>query len=306
MSDKERVQVAVRVSTFGIFINIFLSIFKLVAGVVSNSAAMVSDAVHSLSDVLGGIIVIIGVKLASKAPDKEHQYGHERFECVVAIILAGILTVTGIYIGYGGLKTILAGDYENLSSPGLLALIAALVSIIVKESLFWVVTSYATKLRSTALKAEAWHHRSDAFSSVGSFIGILGARIGFPVLDSVACVIICFFIIKAGCSMFIDAINKMADKSCSDETVQEIRNIILEQGEIKGEIKIDLLKTRMFGDKIFVDVEISVDGNLTLYQSHEIAQIVHDAVETGNPNVKHCMVHVNPCNEEERETAKEV
>ena len=290
MQSKSRSKSAVRVSSIGIFFNVLLTSSKLFAGIIANSAAMVSDSLHSMSDILGGAIVIIGMKLANKESDKEHPYGQERFECVVAIILSVILVATGLGIGYSGVQTILAGNYEELAVPGLLALIAAVVSIVIKEGLYWFARYYSKKLNSTALMAEAWHHRSDAFSSVGSFAGILGSRMGFPILDSVACVIICFFILKAGYDIFIDAISKMTDKAGSEETVNEIREAIL----LQGDFEIDLLKTRLFGDKIYVDLEISADGNLSLQQAHDIAQNIHDAVEDRIPNVKHCMVHVNP------------
>lgn len=271
--------------------NVLLSAFKLAAGVAGNSSAMLSDAVHSLSDVLSTIIVMIGVKVANKNADKEHPYGHERFESVAALILAIILAVTGIGIGYGGVQSILAGKYDTLAIPGLLALVAAIISIVVKEAMYWYTRAAAKKINSGALMADAWHHRSDALSSIGSFIGILGARMGFRVLDSVACLVICAFILKAAWDIFMDSINKMTDKACDDEIVEEIRTVILEQESVRG---IDLLQTRLFGDKIYVDVEISVNGNVTLDESHNAAHAVHDAIESRFRNVKHCMVHVNP------------
>ncbi|MCL1859583.1 MAG: cation diffusion facilitator family transporter [Oscillospiraceae bacterium] len=289
-SSKSNEQIAVQVSFVGILFNIILTAFKLSAGIIAGSMAMVSDAVHSMSDILGGAIVLVGIKLSNKKSDKEHPYGHERFECVVAIILAAILAATGFVIGYGGAKNIFSGDYQSLAIPGLLALIAAVVSIAVKEGLFWYTKIFAKKINSTALMAGAWHHRSDALSSVGSFVGILGARLGFPILDSAACIIICVFIVKAAYNIFMDAIGKMTDRTASDETIEEIREAIQNQGDFK----IDQLKTRLFGDKIYVDIEISADGNLSLNQTHDIAENIHDAVEKVNPRVKHCMVHVNP------------
>jgi len=157
--------------------------------------------------------------------------------------------------------------------------------------MYWYTRSAAKKVDSGALMADAWHHRSDAFSSVGSFIGILGARLGFPFLDPVACIVICLFIIKAAFSIFMDAIGKMTDKSCNDEIVKEIREVILAQKDV---IRIDRLRTRLFGDKIYVDLEISIDGEAKLYEAHDIAQQVHDAIEKRFSNVKHCMVHMNP------------
>ena len=160
--------------------------------------------------------------------------------------------------------------------------------------MFWYTRAAAKKIDSGALMADAWHHRSDALSSVGSFAGILGARMGYPILDPIASVIICGFILKAAFEIFMDSINKMTDASCDDEVIEKIKNLTLAQN---GVIKIDQLKTRLFGDKIYVDVEIQVDGDILLREAHEIAHNVHDAIENNIPKVKHCMVHVNP-NEE--------
>jgi len=289
--ENKNVNIAMKVSQNTIIGNVLLFAFKLVGGIIGHSAAMLSDAVHTLSDVLSTFIVIIGVKAAGKKADKEHPYGHERFESVAAIILAIILFATGIGIGYGGIRSILTGLYKTLPLPNLLALTAAIVSIVTKEAMYWYTRAAAKRISSGALMADAWHHRSDALSSIGSFIGILGARIGFPVLDAVACLVICVLIAKASIDIFIDAINKMTDKACDDETVEKIHSLILEQEKVLG---IDLLHTRLFGDKIYVDAEICVDGNMSLYNSHDIAHAVHDAIESQFENVKHCMVHVNP------------
>ena len=182
--------VAKRVCIVSIFGNTILSLIKLLAGVIAHSGAMVSDAVHSASDVFSSIIVIVGVKLSAQASDKEHPYGHERLECIAALLLANILCLTGIGIGYGAVKNIIAGDYAHLQTPGLLAAAAAILSIISKEAMFQYTKYHAKRVDSGALMADAWHHRSDAFSSVGALIGIVGARLGFPVLDSIASVVI--------------------------------------------------------------------------------------------------------------------
>lgn len=287
-------KVIIRVSVTSIIVNIFLTIFKMFAGIFSNSGAMVSDAVHSASDVFSTVILIIGAKIAQKDSDKEHPYGHERMECVAAIILSAILFFTGLMIGYSGFIKIIEDNYHSLEVPGLLSLIAAIVSIITKETMYQITAAIAKRVNSTALKADAWHHRSDALSSIGSFVGIFVSRIGFPVLDSVASVVICLFILKAAIDIFRDAVSKMTDQSCDDETVKKMSEVIFAQA---GVLKIDQIKTRLFGDKIYVDIEIAVDGNITLSESHEIAQKVHDCIEEKFQTVKHCMVHVNPFNE---------
>jgi cation diffusion facilitator family transporter len=282
---------ATRVALVTIFWNLILSAGKLFAGIFAHSGAMISDAVHSASDVFSSIIVIIGVRIASQASDKEHPYGHERMECVASIILATVLCITGLAIGLSACRTIFSGDYADLEIPGLMALIAALVSIVVKEAMFWYTRFYAKRLDSGALLADAWHHRSDALSSVGALIGIGGARLGYPILDSVASVVICVFIIKAAYDIFMDAIDKMVDKACDEQTQEALRDCAL---SVCGVERIDLLMTRVFGNKMYVDIEIAVDGNATLRTAHSIAEAVHDSIEQQFPKVKHIMVHVNP------------
>ena len=281
---------ALRVSVLSILINLLLTAGKLLAGLLAHSGAMISDAVHSASDVFSTLIVMIGVKLSGKESDREHPYGHERMECVAAILLSGILLATGLLIGYQGIRSILS-EREELQSPGILAAVAAGVSILTKELLFHYVRHQARKLDSPALMAEAWHHRSDALSSIGALAGILGARAGFPVLDPLASVVICVFIAKAAFDIFRDAVNKMVDHSCDEETETAIRLCAVEQPEVA---RIDLLRTREFGNRIYIEMEIAVDGELPLRQAHAVAERVHDEIEQRFPKVKHIMIHVNP------------
>ena len=281
---------AMKVSIVSVIWNLLLSAGKLFAGIFANSGAMISDAVHSASDVFSTIIVMIGVKISGKDSDNDHPYGHERLECVAAIILATVLAATGIGIGYGAVVKIMAGDY-NVEMPGILALVAAVVSILVKELMFWYTRYYAKQIASSALMADAWHHRSDSLSSIGALIGIIGARLGFGIMEPLASVVICIFIEKAAYDIFMDAVNKMVDKSCDDETMEKIKACAM---NIPGVENIDLLRTRVFGNKIYVDMEIAADGNKTLDETHAVAERVHDAIEQEFPKVKHIMVHVNP------------
>jgi len=285
---------AIHVSMVSVAINLVLSVFKLAAGILASSGALISDAIHSASDVFSSLIVVIGVTMAEKQSDDDHPYGHERLECVVSILLAMVLAVTGVGIGSNGIKTIFSGNYDTLVIPGALALVASFFSIMIKEGMFWYTRAAAKKVNSGALMADAWHHRSDALSSVGAFVGVLGARFGFPVCDSIACVVISVFVCKAAYDVFKDAVDKMVDKSCDRETQESIKQMVLKQGGVR---QIDLLKTRLFGTKMYVDVEIAVDGEQTLNDAHEIAERVHDAIEKEYPTVKHCMVHVNPYRE---------
>lgn len=284
-------KIAMKVSRVSIIVNVVLSVLKLLAGIIASSEAMISDAIHSASDVFSTFVVIIGIKLSGKKADKEHPYGHERLECVAAILLSMILAATGLGIGWAGVSKIITSDYQDLQIPGTLALGAAVISIIIKEWMFWYTRSNAKKINCGALVADAWHHRSDALSSIGSFIGILGARLGFPVMDPLASVIICIFILKAAFDIFKDAVDKMIDKSCDEDTINSIRSLVSKQ---EGVRRIDRLNTRAFGSKIYVDLEIAADGQLSLNQSHKIAEHVHDVIENTFPNVKHIMIHVNP------------
>lgn len=284
-------KIAMHVSTVSIVINLLLSLLKLLAGIFGRSGAMISDAVHSASDVFSTFIVIIGVNISSRASDEEHQYGHERMECVASIVLAVILAATGIGIGVTGVEKIIAGTSGALLAPEMMALFAAVLSIVVKEWMYWYTRGAAKKINSGALMADAWHHRSDALSSIGAFVGILGARLGFPILDPIASVGICLFILKAAYDIFKDATDKMVDKSCDEQTEESIKEVIASQIGVDG---IDVVRTRLFGARMYVDVEIQADGSKTLNETHDIAEHVHHAIEQNFPTVKHCMVHVNP------------
>lgn len=283
--------IAYRVSIISILVNIILFIFKFVAGIIAHSSAMISDAIHSMSDIISTIVVIIGVKLSHKEADREHPYGHEKIECLAGLILAVILFITGFSIGYQGILTIIEKTYEQVPVPGILALIAAIVSIITKEAMYWYTRYHAKKINSNALMADAWHHRSDSLSSIGSFIGIFASRLGFPIFDSLVCIIICLFILKAAIDIFKDAMDRLVDKSCDKETEDKIKNIVLENDQV---LEIDSIMTRLFGNKVYVDIEIQVDGNKSLLEAHEVAEQVHNEVENKFPFIKHCMIHVNP------------
>lgn len=280
-----------RVSGITIILNTALSILKFIVGFLAHSQALISDAVHSASDVLSTIAVIVGINLSKSESDDSHPYGHERIESVFSIVLAMMLFATGIGIGLSAIKNILSG--AEIIIPGKTALGAAAVSIILKEWMYHYTKRAAKKINSTAMMADAWHHRSDALSSVGSLIGIGGAIIGFPICEPIASIVICVFIVKAAYDIFMDAVNRLVDASCSEEELEEIKSVIL---SVEGVKNVDVLRTRKFGSKLYVDVEIAEDGNVTLYESHRVAEQVHDIIEKTFREVKHCMVHVNPYN----------
>ena len=291
VTDNQFQKIVNKVSLITIILNALLSVFKLFAGIFAHSTAMISDAVHSASDVFSTIIVIIGVGISTWDADREHPYGHERMECVAAILLSTVLFFTGLGIGIQALGDIMQGNYESLEMPGILALIAAVVSIVTKEGMYWYTRYYAKKIDSSALMADAWHHRSDAFSSIGALIGIAGSRLGFPVMDAAASLVIFVFIVKAAFDIFKDALNKMVDHSGDEKTEKEIYNCVMRHEDVRG---IDLLRSRIFGNKIYVDLEIEVNASYTLERAHEIAEEVHEEIERNFPKVKHVMIHVNP------------
>ena len=282
-----------KMSRMGILGNAALAAFKLAAGIFGKSGAMVSDAVHSLSDIVATLVAYIGVRLSKQEEDANHPYGHERLECVASLILSLILAGTGAGIGYAGIRKIFFAA-EPLEAPTLLPLIAAVVSIAVKEGMFRYTMHYAKVMDSSAFKADAWHHRSDALSSVGSLIGIFMARIGFPVMDPVASLLICALILKVALDIFKDSISKMLDTSSGKKTEQAIRSFVEEQPDV---VRVDLLHTRQFGNRIYVDLEIAVKRDISLVEAHDIAERVHRNVEKEFPKIKHVMIHVNPAKE---------
>ena len=273
--------------------NAILSGFKLFAGIVGNSGAMISDAIHSFSDVLTTLIAWIGVKVSKRAADNSHPYGHERLECVASLFLGLVLLVTGIGVGKVGVENILSENYETLAIPSTIALVAAIISIVGKEAMYWYTRYYAKLINSAAFMADAWHHRSDAFSSIGSLIGIGGAMLGFPVLDSVASVVICVFIVKVAYDISKDALVKMLDTSCGEDYEKKLTEYIADQKDVMG---VDMIRSRMFGNKVYIDLEISVDGDKSLREAHEVAERVHKGVEHTFSDIKHIMIHVNPAN----------
>lgn len=301
MESESRETAAIRVTGVTLVMNILLGALKLAAGILANSGAMISDAVHSLSDIVNTLLVMLGVRLAARAPDANHQYGHERFECLAAIVLAFILAIVGAGIGWSGISQIIAfgsgtgNGGGELSIPGMLALIAAAVSIVVKEGLYWFTRHHAKRLNSGVLMADAWHNRADGLSSIGSFAGILGARMGFPVLDPLASVVICVFIFKVAVDIFKDAASKMTDRAADVQTEQAITEFVTNH---PGVLALDLLQTRVFGERLYVDIEIALDRNTPLHLAHDTAETVHDALEEAFPAIKHCMVHMNPSDEQ--------
>ena len=287
----DRKQIVERVSAISIAVNLILSAGKLAAGILAHSGAMVSDAVHSASDVFSTVIVIIGFRLSSKDADKEHPYGHERLECVAGVILAMILFMTGLGIAKSSFDLVVSKKYLTAQMPGLAALIAAVISIAAKEGMYWLTIIYANQIDSPALKADAWHHRTDALSSVAALIGVGATMLGFPLGDAIASIVICLFILKVAWDVGRDAVGKLVDESGGKELNEAIARCAAECPAVNH---VDMVVTRRFGSLYYADVEVAMDGSLTLAEAHKHAEEVHKRIEHECPQVKHATVHVNP------------
>ena len=297
----EAAKTAQRVTLVGLGANAALCVMKLIIGFAAHSSGLISDAVNSASDVLNTLIAMVGVRIGNKQADDDHPYGHARFECVASLLLAFLVFATGLGIGWNGVKAIVSGG-QGLEIPGLPALIAAVAVCIAKELLYWYTIRAAKKLDSLALKASAWDHRSDVFAALGVFAGILGARLGVPVLDAVASVIICVLILRVAVKIFLEAVSQTVDQACEPELEGRFRTAALSQGGVR---RVDELRSRRVGPGVYVDMEIAADGNLSLKDAHDIAERVHDAVEACEPGIRHCMVHVNPYSPEDLAAAEE-
>jgi cation diffusion facilitator family transporter len=284
----EDYKLGLNTSLITIVINIFLAFIKISAGIIGKSSAIIADGFHSLSDVLSTFVVIVGLKISSKEADKEHQYGHEKYESVFAKILSVLLLLTGTFILFESFKILISGSFTK---PKNIALFAALISIKVKEGMYWYTIKIARKIQSISMEADAWHHRSDAFSSIGTFIGVLGAKLGFPTLDPIAGIVVSILIIKVGIDLYIKSVKELIDESASEELIIQMKEKIY---SIEGVEEIKSLKSRIFGNKIYVDLEIFVNQDITVKEGHDIAEKVHDKLENDIKDIKHCMVHIEP------------
>ncbi len=279
------------VTLVGFLANIALSISKLIIGIIAFSQALISDAINSFGDVFSTIIAFFGLKAATKSSDKEHPYGHERMDSVTAIILALIFFVTALIIGGRAIFSIVDND-PNMVMPTNAAWITAGVVVIVKESLFVYTYITAKRLKSSSLRAAALDHQMDVLSSAFALIGIAAARyFNLPILDPIFSLLICLLIIYTSVNIFLEAIGKLVDKAAPEAQEDAITKVI---ESVTGVCRIDTLKTRVFGSRLYVEVEIACQDDLSLVAAHDIAEAVHDAVEDQFDEVKHIMVHVNP------------
>ncbi len=274
-------------------INIILAILKLTVGFLSSSDSLISDGIHSVTDVFSTVVVMIGIKLSSRRSDRRHPYGYERMECVAAVILSVAVFVTGIGIGVSGIKGILYGVPASSLSMGGAAIATSCFAIAVKEAMFRVSRRVARRTGSSALMADAWHQRTDSLSSVGSLVGVIGMCCGVPLVDTVAGIGIAALIVKAAVEIFADAMRNMTDSACDESLQQEIAACVQAMDGVKA---LEEIKTRLFGNSVYAEVTVTVDGSVSSLAAYDIVQTVTNAVCVSFPVVKDCTVHIHPVN----------
>ncbi|HPG92510.1 MAG TPA: cation diffusion facilitator family transporter [Clostridia bacterium] len=275
--------------------NLILTVVKAAVGVLGGSTAMISDALHSGSDVFTTIIVMVGAKISGKESDEAHAYGHERFESIASIFLGLLLAGTALFIGYDGIVKII--EYTPVANSSnqftFLALLGAGLSIVVKGVMFFYTNNHAKKINSTSLKADAWHHLSDSLSSIGSMLGIIGLMIGkgWQIADPIAAIIICLIILKVAYDIIKTAVDQLVDKSISKELENEIKDKIQDCMGVKG---IGSFMSRQFGVKIYLEVEVYLDENISFSDADKISIKIHDIIEKEYSSVKHCSIYAKP------------
>ena len=284
-----------KVTLVGGAVNVILLLFKFVAGIVGHSAAMVADAVHSLSDFVTDIIVLVFVHISGKPKDKDHDYGHGKYETLATTIIGVALLAVAIGIEYSGMtKIVVWAQGEELKAPGMLALWAALLSIVLKEAVYHYSMIKARQLQSQAVEANAWHHRSDALSSIGTAIGIGGAIFlgqRWTVLDPVASIIVGLFIIKVSVDLLRSGIGDLMEQSLPDEVEDEILRLA---ASVPGVVEPHELRTRRLGNHYAIELHILMDGNITLCEAHDKATEVEDILRQHYGQETHIAVHVEP------------
>jgi len=291
----ERTHKANKITFAGLFVNITLTSFKFVAGIIGKSSAMIADAFHSLSDIVTDIVVLFGMKLASKPRDKSHDYGHGKVETLAATIIGVLLMLVGLKIFWAGSVKImhsLRGDI--IPRPGWIALYAAVISILTKESLYRLTRKVGKAIKSQAVVANAWHHRSDAFSSIGTMLGIGGAILlgeKWRVLDPLAAIIVSFFVVKVGIAISTESTNELIDASLDEETEKKILETIQSVPGVKFPHD---MKTRKIGNKFAIEIHIEVDKGLNVTEAHKISARVEEKIKVLYGADTFISVHIEP------------
>ena len=276
------------VTVKGLIINVLLSAFKLAAGLIGRSQAMIADAIHSLSDVITDVVVILGLILGSKPKDKTHPYGHGKFETMAAAAVGLLLLGVAFKIGQHAIRSLLL---KNTTEPGLIALVAALASIIIKEWLYRYTISVGKKIDSLACVANAWHHRCDAFSSIIVLIGIVAARAGFPIFDPMAALIVCVFILKISFDIIKLSFTELVEASVDPEIIKKMGQIARDQKEV---ISVHGIKARKVGPKIVAELHIVLNPQIKLLNAHAIAEKIEKEIASCFKNVDEVLIHIDP------------
>lgn len=298
MIDSAREKGIYKITIIGSVVNFLLLVFKFIAGILGHSAAMLADAVHSLSDFVTDIIVIVFVRISNKPKDKGHDYGHGKYETLATAIIGLVLMCVGFGVFWNGASTIY--DFlhgKQLEAPGMLALVAAIVSIVFKEVLYRYTVIKGKKLNSKAVIANAWHHRSDAFSSIGTAVGIGGAILlgdRWRVLDPIAAVVVSFFIIKVSIQLLIPCVDELLEKSLPDDVEREIEQTVL---SFPGVSQPHNLRTRRIGNHYAIEVHVRMGGNITLKEAHQVATAIEAKLREQFGTDTHIGIHVEPMKE---------
>lgn len=280
---------AKKVALMTILFNGVLGIIKVVIGLLGKSSVLVADGIHSFSDLITTVGVLIGLRIAKEEPDECHPYGHEKIESAIAIILSAVIMVTAFYISFQALTALVNGQY-NVPHP--ITIYIAIIAIVSKEIMFWYTIKVGKQIKSPMLVADAWHHHGDALSSIAALIGILAnIHLGWHFIEHIATLIIGIVIIKISISIYLQSVREVIDQSADEQIID---SIYVELNNIRGICQIDDVKTRIHVNKIFVEVEIAVDKNVGLVEAHDIAEEVHDNIESISDKIQHCVVHVNP------------
>ena len=279
-----------KVTIQSIIWNVVLTVIKIFSGIVGKSNAMIADGLHSASDIISSVGVLIGNKVAKAPNDKEHNYGHEKAETLVSFLLSILLIVVSLKIGFNALKSLF--NLDRVQVPTLLPLVVSIISIAIKEYQYRITIKVANKINSPSLKADAWHHRSDALSSIAAFIGIGGALLGFKALDPIASIAVALFVAKVGFDILKDSANELMDYSIDEDQEKQIVNIA---ENTDGVITLGEIRTRKHGATAYVDLTICVNKNLTVFEGHEIATKLEKRIIKEMQFVKGITVHVEPC-----------
>ena len=295
MDEKQRLREVYKVTLTGSVINVLLLVVKFTAGILGHSAAMIADAIHSLTDFATDVVVLVFVKLGNKPKDKDHDYGHGKYETLATAIIGISLFVVGVMICYTGInKTYRAIEGETLQQPGVVALVAAIVSIVLKEWAYQFTVRVGRKYHSEAVVANAWHHRSDALSSVGTMIGVGGAILlgdKWAVLDPLAAIIVSAFIIKAAWGLVLQSVKELTDASLPDAEEEEIMKLANEESGVR---EIHNLQTRRIGNKIAIEMHVRMPGSLSLYEAHEHATDIEKRLKEKFGADTHVGIHLEP------------